>query len=117
MSLHASISAEIPLQGGNNGYINLEGQTDPQLAQQLVGFNYVTSDYFHTFQIPLVAGRSFSPQDLDRTAEASQRLFDLYNNASDPSKMKIPPDLALVSVISQDMARISERAGEGVHSL
>ena len=32
----ATISTEIPLEGGNNGYITLDGQNDPALAQQLV---------------------------------------------------------------------------------
>ncbi|MGH9667068.1 MAG: hypothetical protein ACRD9L_21795 [Bryobacteraceae bacterium] len=73
----AAISSEIPLEGGNNGYIKVEGETDPALANQLVGWNYITPDYFRTFRIPFLERRNFTLADLDRMA-ATRELFDLY---------------------------------------
>ena len=36
----AALSTEIPLEGGNNGYIKLDGVSDPALFSALIGFNY-----------------------------------------------------------------------------
>jgi hypothetical protein len=66
-----ALSTEIPLEGGSNGYIHVEGISDPALSSTLIGFNAVTPDYFKTFGIPLVRGRAFNAEDLDRDAAAS----------------------------------------------
>lgn len=98
----AAVSTEIPLQGGSNGYIHVEGQTDPALTSQLVGWNYITPDYFRTLSIPVLKGRTFGPEDLDRTAVSAQKAFDLYKAAQ--GEVKIPPDVSFVAVISQATA-------------
>ena len=76
----AAASLEIPLRGGNNGTVKLEGESNPSLSNQLVGWNFITVDYFHTLGIPLVAGRNIAAQDLDRTATTGQKLFDLVQS-------------------------------------
>lgn len=77
----AAISTEIPLEGGSNGYIKVDGESDPALASQLVGWNFVTPDYFRTLSIPLLRGRNFTEQDLNRAGVTGQKLFDLYKAA------------------------------------
>jgi predicted permease len=99
----AAVSSEIPLQGGSNGYVKVDGASDPALANQLVGWNYITPDYFRTLDIPVVRGRTFTPDDLDHTAASATRIVDLYK--AEGAQMKIPPDLSFVAVISQNMAR------------
>jgi putative ABC transport system permease protein len=101
---YAAISTEIPLQGGNNGYLKADGETDPELTSQLVGWNFVTPDYFRTLSIPVVAGRNLGSEDLERTALSAQKIVELYK-AAQGKQIKIPPDVAFVAVISQTTAR------------
>jgi len=101
---YAAVSMEIPMHGGNNGYLKVDGETDPALSNQLVGWNYITPDYFRTLSIPVLQGRNLDAEDLDRAAVSSQKLFDLYK-ASQGGKLKVPPDVAFVAAISQTMAR------------
>ncbi len=100
----AALSIEIPLEGGNNGYIKLDGISDPALSSTLIGFNYVTRDYFRTFGIPVLRGRAFTSGDLDHDAVASQKLYNLFLAAGNTAP-KIPPDLTLHAVISKTAAR------------
>ena len=100
----AAVSSEIPLEGGSNGYLSVDGETDPNLSNQLVGWNYITPDYFRAFGIPVLEGHAFTAEDLNRTEATASRLHDLYM-AAQGSAPKIPPDLELVCVISQTTAR------------
>lgn len=100
----AAISTEIPLEGGSNGYIKVDGETDPALSSQLVGWNFITPDYFRTLGIPLLKGNNFTEQDLNRAGITGQKLFDLYK-AAQGSQMKAPPGLSFVAIISQTMAQ------------
>src|SRR5262249_23217597 len=61
----AAIATEIPLEGGNNGYIKVEGDKDPAHAHQLVEENYITPDYFRVLGIPFVRGQNFSAADIE----------------------------------------------------
>ncbi len=99
----AAISSQIPLEGGSNGYIHVDGNSDPVLASELVWENDVTPDYFRSFGIPVLKGRNFSTEDLNRTAVVTQKVYDLFTAAQGPFQM--PPNLTLVAVISQAMAR------------
>ena len=100
----AALSTEIPLEGGNNGYIKLDGVSDPALFSTLIGFNYVTRDYFRTFGIPVLHGRAFDSGDLDHDAAASQKMYDLFLAAGSTAP-EIPPDLTLHAIISKTAAR------------
>jgi predicted permease len=100
----AAISSEIPMRGGNNGYIKVDGVTDPALTNQLVGWNFITPDYFRTLRIPLLKGRGLSAADVDRAAATSQRFTDLIK-AAQGKKLEIPKDMSLVAVISQTTER------------
>ncbi len=101
----AAASTEIALAGGSNGYVSVPGNTNPALANQLVEMNYVTPDYFRVFGIPLLAGRNFTPEEMQRAGEVGLKVDDLYKSAKDPSKVKVPPDLSFGVVINQAMAK------------
>jgi putative ABC transport system permease protein len=100
----ASVSTEIPLEGGSNGYIHVEGRTDPTLAGQLVGWNFITPGYFRTLGIPVISGRTFTPADDETMAATAARLTELYKAAAG-GEMKMPHDVTFDAVISQATAR------------
>ena len=100
----AAASTEIPLEGGTNGYITVEGQSDPALATQLVEWNNITPDYFRAFGVPVVQGRIFSAEDMERTAVTNLKLDDLYKN--DPNLKTLPADIGFVAVINRKMAQL-----------
>ncbi len=99
----AAVSTEIPLEGGNNGYITLPDRKDPALESQLVEWNYITSDYFRAFGIPIVQGRNFTPEEVQRAEDVELKVDDLYRQ--NPEMESAPPDLTLVTVISRQTAR------------
>jgi putative ABC transport system permease protein len=96
-----SISTEIPLEGGNNGYIKVDGDTDPSHLDLLVENTYVTPGYFSSLGIPVLAGRSFSQADMEQAAEVVQKLIEL--SKKDPN-MKNPPEFFFDALISKEMA-------------
>jgi putative ABC transport system permease protein len=100
----AAVSTQIPPVGGSNGYVAVDGKTDSAFATQLVWWNTITPDYFRTLGIPLLAGRNLGPEDLTRAGVVAQRLYDLFTAAKN-GPPKVPPDLTLVALISQAMAR------------
>ena len=100
----AAASTEIPLEGGTNGYVTVDGQNDPALATQLIEWNNITPDYFRAFGVPVVQGRVFTAEDLERTAVANLKLDDLYKN--DPNLKTLPPEIGFVAVINRKMAQL-----------
>ena len=62
----ASITSKIPLQGGQNGTMVVEGQTysNAEMEGPLVESSSVYPGYFKAMGIPLLAGRVFSDGDL-----------------------------------------------------
>jgi len=100
----AAVSTEIPLEGGNNGYVTVAGQDNPALATQLVEWNYITPGYFRAYGVPVMQGRVFTPEEVERTAVVNLKLDDLYKN--DPNLKTVPPDLGFVAVINRKMAQL-----------
>jgi putative ABC transport system permease protein len=100
----AAVSTEIPLEGGNNGYVTVAGQENPALATQLVEWNNVTPGYFRAYGVPVLQGRVFTPEEVERTAVVNLKVDDLYKN--DPNLKSLPPDLGFVAVISRKMAQL-----------
>jgi putative ABC transport system permease protein len=100
----AAISTEIPLEGGNNGYVTVAGEDNPALATQLVEWNNVTPDYFRAYGVPVLQGHVFTPEEVERTAVVNLKVDDLYKN--DPNLKSLPPDLGFVAVISRKMAQM-----------
>jgi len=99
----AAISSEIPLEGGTNGYIKVDGDTDPAHRQMLVEQNYVTPDYFATLGIPFFSGSNFSPADMDREAAAEQKAQELYKQ--NPHLKTLPAELTSIAIINRAMAK------------
>jgi putative ABC transport system permease protein len=63
----ASFVASLPLQGGSNGTLIVEGQPEAKnmWSSPLVEWNMVLPGYFRTLRIPLLKGRDFSAQDTE----------------------------------------------------
>ncbi len=61
----ASAASELPLEGGSNGVVYIEGQPLPKnmWSSPLVEWCTVMPDYFRTMRIPLLAGRDFTIHD------------------------------------------------------
>ena len=108
----AAISTEIPLEGGNNGYITIDGKTDPALDHQLVEWDNITPDYFRAYGIPVIQGRIFTPQDMDSTAAVNLKIDELLK--SDPTLKSVPPDLSFVAVINRKMAQMYWRNSDAI---
>ncbi|HUJ30049.1 MAG TPA: ABC transporter permease [Candidatus Acidoferrum sp.] len=98
-----SISTTLPLEGGNNGYITVPGDTDPAHAAQLVEWAYITPDYFRTMGIPFLGGSNFTAEDVQRTADVNLKAAELWKAGKDPSTF--PPDFTFVAVINHAMAQ------------
>jgi putative ABC transport system permease protein len=97
----AAVGSKLPLRGGSNGYITIEGEESSKFNNILVENNEVTPDYFRVFGVSFLKGRNFAPQDFQDTAEVMRRVIPMLQSG----KMQAPPDLRLVAVINQTMAR------------
>jgi putative ABC transport system permease protein len=96
----ASVSAAIPLEHVMNGYISVEGQGNPALDQTLVEFNYITPDYFRTFGIPFLKGRTFSDQEIRNSQDTVLKVQALEKSGHSDAIRSLPQ----VAVINQTMA-------------
>jgi putative ABC transport system permease protein len=100
----AAVSTEIPLEGGTNGYVVVDGQTNPALATQLVEWNYITPDYFRAYGVPVLHGHVFTPEEVERSAEVNLKLDDLQ--AKNPNMTAMPADIGFVVVVNRKMANV-----------
>jgi putative ABC transport system permease protein len=100
----AALSTEIPMRGGSNGYIKVDGDTDPALAHQLVGWNFITPGYFRALHIRVLKGRGFGDADIEQAAVNGQKLASLFKSAQGQN-LKVPPDIVFPVVISQATER------------
>ena len=62
----AAVTSELPLQGGDNGVVYIEGQPIPKnmWSSPLVETCAVSPGYFHALRIPLLRGRDFTEEDV-----------------------------------------------------
>jgi len=97
----AAVGSQLPLKGGNNAKIIIEGRESSAFDNIFVEMNAVTPDYFRAFGIPFLKGRNFTPQDLQNAVEAVRQ--DVHMSQS--GKMQALPVGLLVAVINQTMAR------------
>jgi putative ABC transport system permease protein len=100
----ATLSWNIPLEGGTNGYVTVPGNTNRAIENQLVEWDFVTPDYFRTYGIPLLQGRNFKPADAQRAAADADKIFALYK-AAKGGKPKIPAGISFPAIINRVMAR------------
>jgi putative ABC transport system permease protein len=61
----AAAASQLPLNGGSNGVVYIEGQPAPKdmWSSPLVWWCEITSDYFRTMRIPFLGGRDFLRTD------------------------------------------------------
>jgi predicted permease len=97
----AAVGSKLPLEGGSNGYITIEGNENPAFEKILVEQNAVTPEYFRTFGIPFLKGRNFTQQDFQDTAATVQKVVAMIQSG----KVQASPDLRLVAVINRAMAQ------------
>lgn len=98
----ASASIGIPLRGGRNGTVTIDGSMTPELQAQLVEFNSVTPEFFQTYHIPLKSGRIFTAADVNTTAETNLR-----SDALTPEQQQHPPaDIQFVGLVNETMAKM-----------
>ncbi|HKQ87296.1 MAG TPA: ABC transporter permease [Candidatus Acidoferrales bacterium] len=100
-----AVASELPVEGGNNGYITVGSVPDPDLAQQLVEWNYVTPNYFRAMGIGFLQGDNFSSDSTDWAFHAIQEADSLYKAGKLGPSAQLPPDLSFTAVISRQMAR------------
>ena len=108
----ATLSVQIPLEGGGNGYITVPGEDGTRLANQLFEWNYVSQDYFHAFGIPLLRGRTFTADDDEQAAAVAQKLDAIFS-APTP-RVEEAKGLSWPVVINRTMARIIWGTGDPV---
>ena len=83
----AALTDHLPIEGGSNGYVKLPGQAAQ--SPLLVEWHSVTPDYFRALGVRLVAGRLFTPAEIERTAAIDAR----FEQARE-TKSKVPPEEA-----------------------
>ena len=85
-----SFTSKLPLEGGSNGVIVVEGQAPPKdmWSSPLVEWSTVMPGYFHTARIPLLRGRDFSAhdnnQDAPRVAIINRTMAEKFWPHRDP---------------------------------
>jgi predicted permease len=76
----ASVSSEIPLDGGTNTYAKKPGAPSEEEGA-LMEWNQITPGYFKAFGIPFRAGRNFTAEDFDlvlKVREAAKKSDSKY---------------------------------------
>ncbi len=97
----AAVGHQLPLRGGSNGNITIQGNENAEFGKILVEGNAVTPQYFRVFGIPFLKGHNFTSQDFQDAAEAGREAAAVIESG----KTQAPPDFRLVAVINQTMAR------------
>jgi predicted permease len=100
----AALAAELPLNGGSNGYVTIEGQSSESTKNQLVEWNSITPDYFRVMGIPLISGRTLTESDIQNVVDTMAKLSAIPEGVS-ASKKVIFQKTTLSAVINQTMAR------------
>jgi predicted permease len=93
-----ALTSELPLEGGSNGYITIDGQPEKSTQDTLVEWTYVTPAYFETMGIPLLEGRGLDEADVAAGVEDARR------EAIPDAAASVSPRES-VAVISRTMAR------------
>ncbi len=95
----AALTTELPLQGGTNGYVTIDGQSNQATEGTLVEATSVTPDYFHALGIPVIRGRAFTSLDVEDAARLMAKLVEVRPDAQPPE------NLQGATLINQTMAR------------
>jgi len=98
----AALATELPLEGGNNGYITVDGQTAESTQNTLVEWDFVTPDYFQVMGIPLREGRDFNDADLSAAGQIAEKAAQSWSSGLPIAER---PKFEVLTVINQSMAR------------
>jgi putative ABC transport system permease protein len=72
---YAAATNKLPLAGGNNGWVLVDGETyDPQAQRPLVEYSYVSPGYFDAMGIALLSGRKLEARAAARPDVATDRI-------------------------------------------
>jgi putative ABC transport system permease protein len=93
----AAVGVRLPLRGGTNRYITIEGKESSAFEKILVEDNGVTADYFRAFGIPFLKGRNFTQQDLEDANEVQE--------ITSSGEVRVLKQRRLTAIINQRMAR------------
>jgi predicted permease len=92
----AAVTSKLPMEGGNNGSILIEGDVyDPQVRRRLVERSYVSPGYFEAMGIPLLTGRIFEQGEgtyEQRFIVVNQALADRFFPDVNPIGQVIRPN-------------------------
>ncbi|HMI52230.1 MAG TPA: ABC transporter permease [Candidatus Saccharimonadales bacterium] len=97
----AGAVAQMPLNGGSNGYIKVPGVQMEEMTGPLVEFNTASEGYFHMMGIPLLAGRDLNAQDTD---ESKKFMRDIAPAKTEAETRAVVKKYVLAAVISKTMA-------------
>lgn len=97
----AAVSSEIPLKGGNDGYITVPGRPDDTFGKVLVEWNYITPGYFQVMGIPFFKGRNFTAQDSQDTASGMAKVDAMVASG----KMHPVPGVEFTAIVNATMAK------------
>jgi len=98
----AAVAAELPLNGGNNGYVSIEGRSDESTKNQLVEWNVITPDYFRVMGIQVISGRTLTDADIQHAVELQTKMEAIPEG--DSAAWAAMRKNELPSVINQTMA-------------
>ncbi|HEY2459801.1 MAG TPA: ABC transporter permease [Candidatus Acidoferrum sp.] len=101
---NAAISEQIPLEGSHTLGAKLEADlAKPEHAWLQVDANFVSRGYFQVFGIPFISGRDFTPQEIDRAAEAGRKNGEYWKSGATSTAPQ--PQLSTFAIINSAMAR------------
>jgi len=98
----ATFSSAIPLEGGSNGPIKVDGDTNPAHNRVLVEQNFISPDYFRTYGIPFLQGANFTAAEIEHAWQMNAQLEELTK--TDPELKHVPPGVGFEAVISRATA-------------
>jgi putative ABC transport system permease protein len=98
-----ALTDHLPLEGGNNGYVKLRGQT-AAMSNQLVEVHVATPDYFRALGIPLLQGRVFTTEDVQTALEYDGKIIPIFESGRKPGA-DLTESMVYPCVINQSMAK------------
>ncbi len=102
----ASLSSNLPLEGGSNYYVQVRGRVSERMSGPLVESHSVTPEYFQVMGIPLRKGRLTTQADVQHASEFDRRRSEVYEKTG----KDVPPEerrgMVYATVINETMARM-----------